>query len=163
MGVCYSLIRVSEKDLSVFLRKPDLLESQINNGSLYNTPNSFSLDKSWDGLRYMLNQITEDDSSVLSNAIFSNQVIDEEQDFGYGPALYWTPTQVEEISKELELIPENALSKLIKGSEMVQEGIYPGGWEDAEVIAYLFEDYKKWKSFYRMASEQSQAIIAIMN
>lgn len=163
MGVRYSLVQVAESELNGFLRNPDLLIQRLEGGLSYEEPASLDIDKSWDGLRYILSKAETENASVLSEAVFISQIIDESHDFGYGPAQYWRAKQVQVISNELERIEEGDLVSLADGNKMIEEGIYPGGWDDPEAMESLFDHFKKWRAFYLVAAKNSQAIIAIMS
>jgi len=58
---------------------------------------SISIDKAWHGLHYLLCGAPEPVAGPLGQAVFGGTDIGEDQ--GYGPARYFTPTQVAEIRR----------------------------------------------------------------
>jgi hypothetical protein len=166
MGMIGNVIRVSQYELNSFLNNSEILEEKIDNEGNYETEWSLDLDKSWDGINYILTGDIlgglETEPNKLQRALFSFQVIDEDQDLGYGPAYYLTSSQVKETNSELEKITnENFMSKF-NGSEMNELGIYPEVWTEDESLEYLLENFTAFKEFYKKASENQEAIITFL-
>ncbi|NRD19475.1 DUF1877 family protein [Winogradskyella eckloniae] len=121
MGMIGTVIRVSEEELNTFLKDSKALENKIYADESYAEDWFLDLDKSWDGINYILiGEIIgglENEPNKLQRALFSFQIIDEEQDLGYGPAQYLNPNQVKETYSELENITDESLKNKIKASQ----------------------------------------------
>ena len=99
----------------------------------------------------------------LERALFSFQIIDKEQDLGYGPAQYLTSTQVKETFTELEKITDEIIKSKINGPEMNEIGIYPEIWTESESHEFLIESFGEFKNFYKKAVENNQAIVTFIS
>ena len=167
MGMIGNVIRVSQEELNGFLNNSETLENKINADESYEAEWFLDLDKSWDGINYILTgEIIgglENEPNTLQRALFSFQIIDEGQDLGYGPAQYLNPNQVKETYSELEKITDDVLKSKINGSEMNEIGIYPEIWTESESHEFLIDSFKEFKEFYKKASENSEAIITYLN
>ena len=96
-----SMIRVSEEELNSFIENSELVENKINSEKSFEQDWFFDLGKDWDGIQYLLtgkgvSELSE--PTILARAFFSYQILDEDQDLGYGPAQYLTSAQVKETS-----------------------------------------------------------------
>lgn len=164
MGMIGNMIRVSEEELKTFLNASATLENKINAKNAYEAEWFLDLDKSWDGINYILTgEIIgglENEPNKLERALFSFQIIDKEQDLGYGPAQYLTSTQVKETFCELEKITDEILKSKINGSEMNEIGIYPEIWTELESYEFLIESFREFKEFYKKAVENNEAIVS---
>ncbi len=78
---------------------------------------------------------------------------------GYGPAQFVTIEQVKQVSKALSALTKEYIKCQYDGKKMMEKGIYPGGWEDNNVIEYL----NKMKAFYKQAAKENKAIIIFLN
>jgi hypothetical protein len=167
MGMIGNVIRVSQEELNGFLNNSETLENKIYADESYEAEWFLDLDKSWDGINYILTgEIIgglENEPNELQRALFSFQIIDEGQDLGYGPAQYLNPNQVKETYSELEKITDEILKSKINGSEMNEFGIYPEIWTESESHEFLIDSFKEFKEFYKKASENNEAIITYLN
>jgi len=167
MGMIGIVIRVTEEELNTFLKDSETLENKIYADESYEAEWFLDLDKSWDGINYILTEEIigglENEPNKLQRALFSFQIIDEEQDFGYGPAQYLNPNQVKETYSELEKITDENLKSKINSSEMNEIGIYPEIWTESESHEFLIDSFKEFKEFYKKASENNEAIITYLN
>ncbi|MCI5058430.1 MAG: YfbM family protein [Flavobacteriales bacterium] len=167
MGMIGNVIRVSHEELNSFLNDSELLEKKIYAEESYEAEWFLDLDKSWDGINYILTGEVigglESEPNELQRALFSFQIINEEQDLGYGPAQYLSPSQVKETYSELEKITDDILKSKINPSEMTEMGIYPEIWTESESQEFLIDSFKEFKEFYKMASENNEAIITYLN
>ena len=167
MGMIGNIIRVSQEQLNSFLENSETLENKIYEEESYEAEWFLDLDKSWDGINYILTGnivgAIENEPNELQRALFSFQIIDEEQDLGYGPAHYLNPSQVKATNSELEKITDGLLKSKINGSTMNEIGIYPEIWMESESREFLIESFKAFKAFYKKASENNEAIITYLS
>ena len=121
---------------------------------------SVSLDKAWHGLHYLLCGALEPVPGSLGQAVFGGSEIGEDQ--GYGPARYFTPSQVAEIAGALQSPGlEQELRGRFDGAAMTQLGIYPNGWSGAD-LQWLMDEFRKLRGFYGDASSNGLAIVTCL-
>ena len=121
---------------------------------------SISIDKAWHGLHYLLCGAPEPAPGPLGQAVFGGTEIGEDQ--GYGPARYFSPTQVAEIASALRPPGlEGELHARFDAEAMTRLGIYPGGW-DAGDHDWLIEAFRTVRDFYAAASKAEQAVVTLI-
>ena len=121
---------------------------------------SVSIDKAWHGLHYLLCGAPEPVAGPLGQAVFGGTDIGEDQ--GYGPARYFTPTQVAEIAGVLQSPGvEPQLHARFDAEAMTQLGIYPGVWETDDHDG-LIEAFRTVRDFYIAASQAKQAVVTVI-
>jgi Domain of unknown function (DUF1877) len=119
-----------------------------------------SIDKAWHGLHYLLCGAPEPAPGPLGQAVFGGTEIGEDQ--GYGPARYFTPSQVAEIAGALQSPSlEPALHARFDATAMTQLGIYPGVWEPDD-HNWLIDAFHTVRDFYTAASEAEQAVVTLL-
>ncbi len=167
MGMIGTVIRVSQEVLNTFLDNSELLENKLASDECFDAEWLLDLDKSWDGINYILTgkRIGEIENvpNSLERALFSYQIIDQEQDLGYGPAQYLDSNQVKETQVALHQITEEALRTKADGSKMDALGIYPGVWSDADAIEFLLDSFEEFREFFKKAAENEEAIITFLS
>lgn len=164
MGMIGILLRVTNEQLKNFLIDSSLLEVFADAEGLEESGNQLDLDKSWDAINFLLTGHSLDTIEAaeppLSRIIFSGQLIDEDQDMGYGPAHYLTPEQVREINTTLSKISILEFRERYSADKLNDKGVYPQAWEDDEGEKdYLCEYFDNLKAFYAKAAQEGQAIV----
>lgn len=157
--------RVKEDVLQSFLDNPASFEDYLALEENLESDSCLDLGKLWEGIYYMLTGegISDiEEPTVLSRSLFSLQVLDEDQDLGYGPAHFLNVAQVEETVKALNKRDFNSEIYSINGSEMMEKEIYPSVWVDKESIDYLKETFSLFLLFYRKAAENKEATISVL-
>src|SRR6186713_2486231 len=102
MSMIGYLLRVSFNEFEAYLNDSSLLESKIDTAMENEDPNLIDIDKSWDGINFLLTgDIVGGSDHPLGKVLFSLQYIDENQDLGYGPGNYVSPLQVKELNEEI--------------------------------------------------------------
>lgn len=165
MSMIGNILRVSGTELEAFLENSILLENRIyNTDSKEADPALCDLDKSWDGILYLLTgQTLETLEHPLGRVLFSGQFLNEEQDLGYGPAHYLTAAQVKELSAELAAITPAALSVRFVPKQMSDLGIYPDIWEEEGILDYLLAYFEDIQTTYATAAKNNEAVITFVN
>jgi hypothetical protein len=159
------LLRVPSSLLEEYMDDSSLLKERIQ--AVNNDPALLELDKSWEGLFYLLTGFSIDKHQSakppLSWVILSHQIIDEEQDLGNGPAHYLTPSQVQLVSDALSSVSEEDLRLKYDSATMMQLAVYPQIWNEEDALPYLVDYFNKLKPFYEKAANQGEAIISYIH
>ena len=165
-----NLIRVSNEKLLNFKENSSELENLVYSEEIYQVPWYLDLDKTWEAIHFLLSgksiaeaEMDKAPKHHLDNVIFNSQLIDEEQDLGYGPASYNGPSQVQEISKKLNEIDLIELGKNYQGKLLNNAGVYPEIWEEEESKDYLFDNLRSLIVFYNEAADNQEAVIGFIN
>ena len=172
MGMTACLIRIPSAKLEDYLTDSEHLENDIHQlfEQTYEegeVPHVLDLDKSWDGIIFLLCgkglfDTNLADQSSLSRTILSGNLIDEEQDLGYGPAHYLTAEETASFAQRLNAItPEDLCRNFIPEN---MEGVYPDFWQDEGVTAleYLLYHFQQMQKFYACAAREKQAVIGFI-
>jgi Domain of unknown function (DUF1877) len=167
MGMTCTLLRVTKSELEEYLNDSSLLEDRIyDDESEDEDENLIDIDKSWDGIIFLLTgQNFENADHPLLQVLFSGQIIDNEQDLGYGPAHYLTPEQVTDLNNQISKITVEDLRQKYDPEKMTELDVYPNVWEDEgeESFEYLSDNFLEVQQLYSDASKNGQAIITIMS
>ena len=139
MSMIGNLLRVNKAQLSEYLQDSSLLLDNIyQEETEEGNPNLEDIDKSWNGIIFLLTGQNIDDSvHPLTSVLFSGQLIDESQDVGYGPAHYLMPEQVKELNDQISIISAQELIKRYDAKKMAVLNIYPDIWNDEDALDYL--------------------------
>ncbi|MET0637928.1 MAG: YfbM family protein [Chitinophagaceae bacterium] len=164
MGMTGQFLRVSNDDLETYFLNSNLLSERMD-ASYTGDPEFIDIDKAWEGILFLLtgSGIAIDPHHPLAKIIMSENVVDEDQNFGFGPATYVTPEEVIQLSKELTTIDRAELTKRYNPVALNEAEIYPQGWDDEEMLEYVLENYDTLKQFYADAAANGQAIVSIIN
>jgi hypothetical protein len=165
MSMIGNLLRVTKNELEQYIKNSSLLEKRIYNDDSGNEDsNLVDIDKSWDGIIFLLTgQNFEHSNHPLTKVLFSGQIIDEEQDLGYGPGQYLTAEQVIELNEQISKISIGELIKKYDPKRMIELGVYPNIWENEEEINYLIEYFQTIQEVYAQAAKNGEAIITFLN
>jgi hypothetical protein len=157
-----TLIRVSATELETYQKDSSLLAERINKGT--DDPCFYDIDKSWDGIIYLLTGSNSSDTTqYLSRIIFSGQLIDKEQNLGTGPAHYLTPQQVKDIHDRIKAIIPTSLKEKFDAAAMKKLGVYPNVWDHEDAADYLIEYFETVQEVYALAADHNEAIITFIS
>lgn len=167
MSMICNLLRVTGTQLHEYLKDSSLLESSIYDEETdEENANLTDIDKAWDGIIFLLTGqgLANADHPLLS-VLFSGQVIDEDQDLGYGPAHYLTPEQVVDLNNRISKITVEDLKKNYDPKRMEELEVYPSIWEDEgdDAFDYLSEYFEVVQEVYGEAAKNGEAIITFVN
>jgi hypothetical protein len=159
-----NLLRVKNSELEEYLKDSSLLEDRIYNNEAENE-NLVDLDKSWDGILFLLTgQSFATAEHNLVRVLFSGQIIDEEQDLGYGPAHYLTPEQVSELNNEISTITIADLKKKFDPEKMNKQEVYPTIWDEGDdAFDYVSNGFLELQDAFAKATKNGEAIITFLN
>lgn len=155
------LIRVDESTLHSCLEDSSHLEAMLDREELHDR--MIDIDKAWDGILFLLtgSSLAGCPDHPMSRIFFSGQAIDEQQDFGYGPAHYLRPQQVAALERMLAVIEPAALQARFSPALMTEEEVYPG-WDSDDDAAELIEVFTRVQGFYADAAREGEAIISLL-
>lgn len=167
MGMVCNLLRVTPSQLEEYIKNSSLLEKRVYpDGDYVEDPCLIDLDKSWDGIIYLLTEQSaiSENTHPLLKVLFSNVSVDEEQDMGYGPAQYITEREVAELNSILSKITLSDLKQKFNPSKMTEADVYPEIWEEGEqAFEYIAEYFKNVQEFYAEAARNKEAIITFIS
>jgi hypothetical protein len=166
MGMIGNYLRVTKDELQSYLSDSNLLNNRIYDHENQNDKNLIDVDKSWEGLFFLLTGKSlatfEEASTPLLWILIPPQEIDSDQDMGYGPATYTTIEQTKELNNALNTISIDEIRDKYNGNLMMEMGIYPEAWDNDESLEYLVESFNTVKDFYNKAAADNQAVIIFL-
>lgn len=156
-------IRVTPLELTSYLLDSSLLAERVLNNEIQDV-NRYDIDKSWDGIIFLLTgKNSSDTSEPLSKIIFSNQLIDKDQDLGTGPAHYLTPEEVSSLHYQIKNITSHSLKEKFNAAAMKEMGVYPNNvWDEPEVDDYLIEYFEMIQDIFASATKNGEALITFV-
>lgn len=156
-----NLLRVTKSELEEFLKDSSLLEDKIYNDDAEDV---VDIDKTWDAIIFLLTgQSFATSSNHLSAVLFSCQLIDEEQDLGYGPAHYLLPEQVAKLNSEISEISVDHLKLKFDPKKMNELDVYPAFWYEEDSFEYVLDGFLSLQNVFSTATENDEAIITFLN
>ncbi len=160
-----NLLRVSNDELEAYKKNSSALEDRIYSEEVTEDKNLTDIEKAWGGILFLLTgQGIDNLNHPLAGVLFSGQLIDEDQDMGYGPANYLSPAQVSEFNVQLSKITEEELRRNFDADKMTELEIYPTIWDEGDqAFDYLNEYFKVLQQVFADAAKNSQAIITFIN
>lgn len=164
MSMIGNLLRVTKSELEDYLKHSSLLENKIYDDETENE-NLVDIDKSWDGVIFLLTgQSFATAENNLVRILFSGQLIDEEQDLGYGPAHYLTPEQVAELNNEISTITIADLKQKFNPKKMNELEVYPTIWDEGDdTFDYVADGFLTIQNVFAEATKNEEAIITFLN
>jgi hypothetical protein len=165
MGMIGNLLRVTKNELDNYLNDSSLLEKNIYREDTENLK-LVDIEKAWDGIIFLLtgNGISVSFDEPLAKVLFSGQLIDENQNLGYGPAHYLTPEQVVDLNAQVAKITIADLKQKFDPQRMMEEDIYPEIWDEGEeAFDYLSVYFLSLQKVYSDAAKNGEAIVTFIN
>lgn len=163
MGMIAYLLRVTPAELETYQGNSALLEERVNNEDAGLDPAFYDIDKSWDGIIYLLTGSNSSDTSQpLSRLFFSGRLIDKQQDLGTGPAHYLLPEEVKELHEMIAGIDPVSLKAKFDATHMKEIGVYPNVWDHEDTADYLVEYFETVQEVFAVAASQGEAIITFV-
>jgi hypothetical protein len=164
MSMIGNLLRVTKSELEEYLKDSSLLEDKIYDDETENE-NLVDIDKSWDGIIFLLTgQSLATAEHNLVRVLFSGQLINEEQDLGYGPAHYLTPEQVAELNNEISTIIIADLKEKFNPEKMNKLEVYPAIWDEGDdAFDYVADGFLTVQNVFADATKNGEAIITFLN
>jgi hypothetical protein len=124
---------------------------------------TLSLDKAWHGVHYVLCGEVEPGATLLSQAVLGGTALgDDDEGFsGYGPARYFTPSQVAEITEALSRPDlEAEAAARFDPKRMSDLEIYPG-WRASDAD-WVLDGLRSLRDFYSKAAADGHAVVTCL-
>ncbi|MCF0059848.1 YfbM family protein [Dyadobacter sp. CY356] len=158
-------LRLTETELKDVLSDSSILEEKAFEQE--GQANLIDIDKTWEAIFFVLtgHGLAEIDEVIapLSWLLLSDHVVDENQDFGYGPAYYLKPSEVRQLNEELKKVSNDDFKNRFNGVEMDKAGIYPEIWQENESLEYVTENFELLKVFFDTAAANGYAMITFIS
>jgi hypothetical protein len=160
-GMNCTLLRVDAAELEAYRHNSELLALRLQHAE--EDPYIYDIDKSWDGIIYLLTGSSSSDTSKpLSRLIFSMNLVDEQQQLGAGPAHYLMPPEVRELNNLIKDIVPEQLRERFDAGRMLELGIYPKVWQHEAAADYLIEYFETIQEVFAAAAAADQAIVTLI-
>ncbi len=166
MSMIGNFLRVTNEELEEYLNDSSKLDDRLNKEFEMEESNLVDIDKSWEGILFLLTgQNSENLDHPLSKVLFSGQIIDEDQDLGYGPGHYLRPDQVKKLYSDIAMLSTADLQGRYDPAKMDALNIYPTGWMENgdDLLDYLLEYFENVKEVYSTASANNEALITFLS
>lgn len=159
MGMLGTYMLADEATIKKLSNDGDLFEAVENYGE-QETTISYDIDKLWDGLHFLLTNISAEEpieDNPLSEAIVGTNVFDCE-DF----IAYTAPSHINEIADALNKVNIDFLIERMDLDKFREARIYPNIWEnkDKEFLkATLRKEFMNLRAFYNTALETNTGVL----
>lgn len=120
------------------------------------------LEKAWHGLHFLLTD--ESWGGTGSEAFLVSGGVEQGDDYGYGPARYFTTQETREIAKVLTPINADDLWARYDAQAMTDAGIYPEIWDEpaGDLEEEYCEYFEELQAFVAEAAEQGDALLVYL-
>ena len=164
MSMIGNLLRVTEAELQAYRADSAQLENRIYQDT-GTDPALVDIDKTWDGIVFLLTgQPLSQTAHPLVRVLFSGQLVDEEQDLGYGPAHYLTPAEVAELQPLLAAIGVAELKQRFDPARMSELGTYPNIWDEGDdAFDYVADGFATVQELYAEAARRGEGMITFIS
>jgi hypothetical protein len=129
------------------------------------TRDSFSPDKAWHGLHYLLTGTSDGGESPLAWAIFGDEQLDD-ADIGMGGASVLTPPQVREVAAALAALSPKELRRRYDPQRMTTLKIYPDViWarDGQDALDWAMTQFEPLVRFYADTAARGDAVFIYMS
>jgi hypothetical protein len=156
------LLRVSPTQLETYKNDPPLLQTRMQ-GDAEEDPALLDMDKAWEGVLFLLTGAgLRKNTHPLSKVFFSERVVNENLDMGYGPPEYLLPEEVKALYTEISGLTPAALEERFDAEKMIALHIYPGIWQEEGVVYYLLAFFGELQALFAKAAEQDEVIVTVI-
>ncbi|HOP99918.1 MAG TPA: YfbM family protein [Acetivibrio clariflavus] len=132
---------------------------------LYDTEHSddeyLDIDKSWHAIHYILCGQTWEGELPYYNAVLGGTEINDE-DVGYGPARYLTPSEVKEVYEAIKDITEDEFKSKFDYEELAENEIYPQ-FDSNDDADYVWSYFVEVQEIFRKASINGKYMLMYIN
>ena len=155
---CY--MSLTREDVQKLVEDENYVEDLLEDGG--GDRQTLEIEKSWQGIHFVLNGDPWDGSGPLHNAVLGGKEIGE--DLGYGPARLLTPDEVTETARALEAISVQEFQKRTESSDFSSADIYVYSAEDpSEISSELTEYFTEVRSFFNDAAKRHDGMLLYLS
>lgn len=159
MSMRLKMLRVSANQLEAYKNNIGALKTRMQ-GDPEEDYALITLDKAWEGVLFLLTgQGLRKNKHPLARILFSEQVVDEELDMGYGPVEYLLPDEVQTLSAEIAPLTPEVMATRFDADKMTALYIYPEIWHEEGAVEYVVAFYMELKDFFARAANNNEVII----
>lgn len=161
MGMTMQLFQLDQIRLNEIIENPELFFEIDTSSKEFN---KIEIDKSWEGLKFLLSKSINYDSKDLTKLISSEQEISgiEELISDLYNVNFLNAIQVKELTLELLNLTFNDISKNFDFKEMNKIEVY-GNPFDSDSLTYFLQYFEKIKEFYSTAMKNKKAVISCIS
>ncbi|GEM_PF-3099812 len=162
MGLRMKLFQLDQNLLDEIIENPEVILEINCSEEKYN---AIEIDKSWDGLKFLLSKARMNNENELSKLISSEQQIDGFSELEISDIYdvnFLTETQVQKLTAELNNVTDNEITEIFDFKAMNKMEVYGNPFNE-ESISYFLEYLKKVKSFYQNATNNKKAVISFIS
>lgn len=161
MGLRMTLLQLNQNELDVIINNPEKFFEINPSGDKYY---SIEIDKSWDGLKFLLSKIETNNSNELSKLVSSEQEIEgiEELVSDMYEVNFLTEEQVKRLSTALSKVTESEIKENFDFNLMNENDIYGNPFTEKSFL-YFAEYFEKVKQFYQIATNENKAVISFIS
>ena len=157
--------RVTPKELAALQQRPETISTFLYPANIEAVPidRSLDIDKAWHAIHFLLNGEPWEGDLPLHNAVLGGTPLGEE-DVGYGPARFLTPTEVAEVARALRGITPDELRARFDPQRLAAANIYPSIWDDPDdALDYMLINYQSLARFFQQAAQAGDAMLLYIN
>ncbi len=164
MGMVCEVWQIAEETVQDLLDDPSIGQEVLSELREYNEelPQDekvvLSLDKAWDGINFVADYGRLDlPKKFLTEGGTPLTAID----LGFGPARYYTPKEVVQMSKVLEKAQFKSLQRGLSVSDLVAKDVYPFEARESvqDALGYIEEYWEELVSFFKLTTAFNRGLM----
>ena len=169
MGMTLTFNRLSVEKLRAMESDFALVEALVENED---PETSLFIDKSWDGVHYLLTGRRFDGTTRLAECILGGEILGGEENaeafvVGYGPPMYLLPAEVKIIAQALSDINMKEVENRCVPATFAELDIYAFNATNASSNAddefeYFMSHLKEVIKFYQVAASNKEVVVKLM-
>lgn len=168
MGTIGNYRRITQEQLAALQKEPEsitafLFPSYEADEAAELDGHYLNIDKTWHALHFLLTSTALPSQPPLTNVVMGGKPLGdpENSDFDFGPVCFLTPSEVQEVAKEISKISKAELQARFNPSALIAADIYPTalwrrGQNEVEYATYYFEPLVK---FFQEAAKYGEVVL----
>ncbi len=150
MGMIGNYKRITQEQLAALQKEPESIATFLFPGYEVDKVTELdgrylNIDKTWHALHFLLTGTALPSQPPLTNVVMGGTPLGdpENPNFDFGPAHFLTPSEVQEVAKEISEISKVELQARFNSSALIAADIYPTdlwkrGQHEVEYVTYYF-------------------------
>jgi hypothetical protein len=140
-------------------RAEEISETEYDDGRDVARCRSFSTDKTWHALDYLLDRHGFPVSIVFGEEAFVDDPEDPAADWGYGPPRYLTPERVQAAATALAPLTGEDLIAGVDQADLHRDGVYPSIWDRPDELPWAVCHVPDVKVYFEAAAKAGDAVV----